>query len=298
MNFSNFPSSIATKESTEFFGASRDYFFTYTENIDEQKLYNELSKRLIALELSLEVNNKELNDIESLIKDMHIVLTYKNELLLRLEWMNRLYQAKEKIASAGTTDKAREVKKLITPVQTCPLKTDILKELDSLEKTFRTEDAAVMSREQNLMMKSVEEAGEEFNNLGKAGRDYVISEAFAEFGSDATIKRVKEITSLLEERANGLAYIKDKEVFLKKLRKLPLTNLSFISDDRLEVVIERLIQNKTWTGLASLDRVIKQVDKNIKQQERIKEEEKSKSVLEDGKADAIDFELAQKYSLI
>ncbi|MGJ9458136.1 hypothetical protein [Oceanobacillus sp. CF4.6] len=299
MDFSTLPSSVATKEITEFPRTNEQYCVTYTEKIDEPKLYKELSNRLGILELSLEINNKELNDIESLVNDIHISIGLKGELLFRINWMNRLYLAKEKIAFIDSMDKAKEVKKLISAVQTCPLKTSLMKELDTLVKSLRVEDTTPeISLEQKLMMKSIQEAGSEFINLGKAGRDYVVAEVIDKYRNDATVAAVKENTTALEESIKELTNLKDKKVLLENLRELPLVNFPSVSTERLDIIHDQLIQSEPWNGLASLDRLIKQLDRNITHQERVKAEQKNKSLLEDGKLDTIDYELARNHLVL
>ncbi|WP_067730234.1 hypothetical protein [Oceanobacillus damuensis] len=297
MDFSTLPSSVATKEITEFPTEDDKYYVTYTAKIDEQKLYNELSNRLGTLELSLNINIKELNDIEILVNDIHISIDLKDELLFRINWVNKLYLAKEKIAFIDSMDKAKEVNRLITPVQICPLKTSIMKELDTFVKSLSDEyTAPEMSPEQNLMAKSIEEAGNEFINLGKTGREYVVAEVIDKYHNGATVEAVKEKTTALEDSIKELTDRKDKKVLLETLKKIPLVNFATIPTERIDIILDQLIQSEPWNGLASLDRLIKQLDRNITHQERVKAEQKIKS-LRDGKMDTIDYELARNLSV-
>lgn len=256
---------------------------TYTENKDEEKLYKELSHRLIELERSLEVNKEELQLISELANSFQTSIDEKEEILLRIDWLNRLYRVKEEVTEIYTNEKAKQLRRLLSPVQTCPLKKQLMEQIDILEKSLPEEKIPV-TQEQQLMERAIEEIGADFINLGKAGRDFVISEVLEQFGDNATMENVKTSTLALEQRVKDLLTVNDPTKLLNQLENLPLKLFSEFKNDRKEAIVNRLMQHKKWNGLAALDRIIVQLNRAITAEQKKKEEMENTILTADGKA--------------
>lgn len=261
--------------------------FTFTQFIDEGKLYSEINNELIKLETSTELNSIGLEKIIRLSEQLQGEQEWKEEVLSRIDWLHRLYKAKAEMGSVGTKEELKQLRVLVAPVQTCPLKTQMLAEIDSLEASMSLEDT---SKEQTgfelLMEKAVNEVGKEFINLGKVGREYVITEVLIQEGNQATTAHVQTLAGQLEQRVLLLSGIEDRAELIAELDQLPLAFFASLHEAKKERVAEALIQEKGWTGLFSLERKITQISNAIDREEREKYERENVIDLPDGKAAA------------
>lgn len=256
---------------------------TYTENTNEEKLYKELSHRLIELERSLEVNKEELQSISELANSFQTSMDEKEEILLRIDWLNRLYRVKEEVTEIDTNEKAKQLRRLLSPVQTCPLKKQLMGEIEKLEKSFPEEKVPV-TLEQQLMERAIEEVGADFINLGKAGREYVVAEAINENGEFATVTHIKDLTLTLEKSVERLKKCNSQAELVSQLEQLPLRLFNSLDANRKAAIAEHLCEIKKWNGLAALDRMIIQLDKAMTNEERKREESKYMIQTDNGKA--------------
>ncbi|MDH4619984.1 hypothetical protein [Brevibacillus sp. AY1] len=135
-----------------------------------------------------------------------------------------------------------------------------------------------------LMEKGINEAGDEFINLGKAGREYVITEVLRQEGDQATTAHVQALATQLEQRVLTLSEVSDRMELIAELDQLPLSTFSSLQEVKRERVAEALIQEKEWTGLFSLERKITQISNAIDREERENYEKENVIDLPDGKA--------------
>lgn len=286
IDFTSLPSSEA-KPLDGITVSSQDVHFTYIENMDERKIYNDINKKLSILETSLEIDKEELNRIKQETDSFRVYLDDKAEVLLRIDWLQRLYKVKENLPSVDSKEAAERLRKTIASVQTCPLKNELMATLESLAQSLPSEqtEQSQLSPEQELMEKAIVEAGDAFINLGRAGREYVVTKVIEEFGKDVPVASIQEAVSALEEQVARLAGIDDVEELQTQLETLPLSNYSRLSSERKQTVAEKLIENRQWKGLSSLDRLIHQLDAKLSAAE---EQEMMKS-MEGGFATALDF---------
>lgn len=291
LDFKFLPSSKA-QQLSDIQITENEFSFTFTEHADEKKLYKEISMRLIALEKSLDVNKKELEDIYNKTQGFQLAIEEKEEVLLRLDWLNRLYKAKEEIKSVETKEKAKQLHRLISPVQTCPMKKQLMSEINSLEQSLPEEKVIFEkpSNEQILMEKAIEEVGDIFINLGKAGRAFVISDVLKRFGDSASIKDIKDSTLKLEQHVKDLAEINNPTELLNHLEQLPLQSFSDLEVGKKEKVVERILKNSQWNGLSSLDRTIAQLDKVITKEERDQYERENFIILQNGEKASVSLD--------
>jgi hypothetical protein len=286
IDFSSLPSSEA-ELLNEINASTKGVRFTDTESVDERNLYSNLNKRLTILETSLEIDKKELNAIQQESDSFRVSIEEKEEVMLRIDWLRRLYEVKEAIQSVETKEHAEQLRTKIASVQTCPMKNELLAKLDSLVKSLPSEqtEQPQLSPEQELMEKAIVEAGDAFINLGRAGREYVVTKVIEEFGKDVPVASIQEAVSALEEQVARLAGIDDVEELQTQLETLPLSNYSRLSSERKQTVAEKLIENRQWKGLASLDRLIHQLDAKLS----VAEEQEVTKSMESGVATALDF---------
>ncbi len=286
IDISSLPSSKA-ELLNEINASTKGVRFTYTESVDERNLYSNLNKRLTILETSLEIDKKELNAIQQESDSFRVSIEEKEEVLLRIDWLHRLYEVNEAIQSVDTKETVEQLRRKITSVQTCPLKNELMATLESLAQSLPSEqtEQSQLSPEQELMEKAVEEAGDAFINLGRAGREYVVTKVIEEFGKDVPVASIQEAVTALECQVDSLAEIDDTQALQAQLEALPLSNYSRLSTERKQMVAEQLIENKQWKGLASLDRLIHQLDAKLS----AAEEQNKVQGMESGVATDLDF---------
>lgn len=281
------PSSVA--EPLNDLGLSKHYnIFTFTGFIDEVTVYMEIKKRLNILESTTESALTELDSIVRLAEQIPLAHEEKEEFITRIEWLQRLYKAKTEMGSVHTKEKLKQFRILIAPVQTCPLKNQLMAQLDSLEVSVAVEATTFVAQTglELLMENAINEAGDQFINLGKAGREYVIAEVQRQEGDQSTTAHVQALTARLEQRVLSLSEVSDRVELIAALDQLPLSVFSSLQEVKKERVVDTLIQEKGWTGLFSLERRITQISKAIDREERENYERENLIDLPDGKAAA------------
>ncbi|MFD0942924.1 hypothetical protein [Savagea faecisuis] len=242
--------------------------YTFTESADEGKLYNDLNERLITLEVSLTIDREVLNTIEDDAKELRLLVDEKEEVLMRIDWLERLDKVQQGLEDVQTKEEAQKLLRLIAPCQTSPLKNELKLELETLVESLPSEqvEEVQMTDAEVLMEKAVEEAGDTFINLGKAGRDSVIADVLDQYGKNASIDVVQELTQTLEQRVKALKEVKESSELIEQLDSLPLQHLANIPTEYEEEVLEKLLITPNWNGLFHLDRLILQYTKQIEHQ--------------------------------
>ena len=281
IDFRLLPSSEA-QQLNEFPIMNNEFEFTYIESIDEQKLYIDLNSRLILLERSLDMDKTELDAIDQLAEGFLAAIDEKEEVLLRIDWLRRLYKVNVEIKSIDSKEKAMRLRRLILSVQTCPMKKMLMDEIDILEYSL-PKNSIEPSKEQNLMEKAVEEIGTDFINLGKAGREYVLADVTSQYGDKADVRNMKELTTAFENRVNDLKKIDELTEMVTYLDQLPLQLFSILEASIKEAIAIRLIETKKWNGFATLDRIISQYNKAIMAELKKKQEMEHTILTTDGK---------------
>ncbi|ARF14896.1 hypothetical protein [Sporosarcina ureae] len=245
---------------------------TAKEGINEGKLYKELNKQLTLLETSQDIHEDELMAIEQASNGFVAALEEKEEVQLRIDWMQCLYNVKTSLASATTSTEADGLRAMLSSVQTCPLKSELLNEIERLTVSLPPKSEPTQKSVHDQVMEiAIEQAGTSFINLGRAGREHVIGELIKKFGKDVPLISIKEAVSSLEHEVDELAKIADVQTLQIKLETLPLSNYSHLSPERKQMVAEQLLENKKWKGLASLDRLIHQLDAKLSAVEKQEE---------------------------
>jgi len=258
---------------------------TFTQFVEEGKLYINLNRELTKLETSTDVNYIELEKIIRLSEQLQVEQEWKEEVLLRIDWLQRLYKAKSEVCSADTKDKIKQLRELVAPVQTCPLKSQLLAEIGSREASVPEESISKEPTQFELLMENaINEIGDEFINLGKVGREFVINEVLKQEGELANTAKVQECTIQLEHRVHVLLEITDRVEMIGELEQLPLSGFSSLDTVKKGKVAESLIQDKGWGGLYSLDRRIAHLINENDREEREKYEKENVIDLPDGKA--------------
>lgn len=282
-DFTWLPGSIAV-DSIDALLADKKFNYTSMAVSDEMALYNAINVRLIELEKALEIDTAVLQSIIEDTSKMMIQLDEKEELFLRINWLERLLKVEQEIDDVETYDQANELHRYIFNCQTSPLKKQLQDRLEELLATLPQEVIEKTDAE-ILMEKAIENAGDDFINLGKAGREHVINDLLEKFGEDVPVASIQEAVSALEHEVNALSEIEDVQGLQDQLETLPLSNYPRLSLERKQIVVEQLIENRQWKGLSSLDRLVRQLDAKLSATE---EQEMMKS-MESGFATALDF---------
>lgn len=271
-DYSTLPGSFATTSLEP--GVPEGFYYTVTAAIDETPIYQELNLRLTQLETSTDIHEEELQAIEQSSANLVINVEAKEEVQLRVDWLKRLYEVKGSLSTVSTSKEIERLRVLLRPVQTCPLKTELLTTLDDIAETLPAEvEPVTLSAFDRVMELAIEKAGDGFINLGKAGREHIVNDLLEKFREDASVASIRVAVSALESEVNGLAEVKDAQTLQAKLEALPLSNYSRLSLERKQLVTEQLVASRQWKGLASLDRLIHQLDAKLsaaEEQEQLK----------------------------
>ncbi|WP_040758474.1 hypothetical protein [Sporosarcina newyorkensis] len=284
IDYSALPGSFATPALEA--AVSEGLYYTVTAGKDETPIYKELNQRLTKLEKSKEIHVEEFQAIEQSSADLVFNIEAKEEVELRIDWLKRLYEVKGSLPSVSTSTEVERLRMMLSPVQTCPLKTELLAELNHFAETLPIEvEPVTLSVFDRVMELAIERAGDDFINLGKSGREHVINNLLKKFGEDVPVASIQEAVSALEGQVDSLVEVKDTQVLQAQLETLPLSNYSRLSSERKQLVTEQLIETRHWKGLASLDRLIRQLDAKISAAE---EQEMMKS-MESGIVTSLDI---------
>lgn len=259
-NTSTLPGSIALPHSTEL-PELQGLYYTAKEGKDETPIYQVLNRRLMQLETSRELYEDELNAIEESSVDLVVSIDAKEEVQLRIDWLKRLYEVKISLPTVSTFAELERLHVTLSSVQTCPMRSELLRALDQLAATLPAEtELRVQNEFDRVMEMAIEQAGEVFINLGKAGRENIVQGALEEFGGSVSIDYLKEATMSLEQQVARLAEADNEEAFQTQLNYLPLPHYANLSVERKQIVTKQLLEKRNWKGLASLDRMILHVD--------------------------------------
>lgn len=273
-NTSTLPGSFATPALEPV--VSEGFYYTVTASQDETPIYQKLNERLTRLETSTDVQVEELQAIEKASTELIINVEAKGEIELRIDWLKRLYDVKDALHTVSTYAETKRLRAKLSPVQTCPLKSELLTALDRLAESIPAEtEPAFSSANERVMEFAIEQAGDGFINLGKAGREHVVKDVLKEFGEDVPVASIQEAVSALERQVAGLAEIEDAKTLQKQLETLPLPSYAVLSTERKQMVAEQLMQSRQRKGLASLSRLIHQLDAKLSAAE---EQEQSETV--------------------
>lgn len=259
--------------------------FTFTTFVDEKQLYREINDGLIALETSTTVDNTRLEILMKLAEQFQSESEWKEEAFIRIDWLQRLYKAEAELGGVDSKEELRKLRNLIAPVRSCPLKSKLLEKINDLESSMPAKSFSKKPTKLELFMEeALKEAGDEFVNLGKNGRKYVITEVLKQAGDHVNTAQVKILASQLEQRVLSLLEVTDRAEMIAKLEQLPLSNFSNLEMKRKERIADLLIEKKGWTGLLSLDREIAQLNVTLEREERENYERTYFIDLPDGKA--------------
>lgn len=260
--------------------------YTFMESADEGQLYKNLNERLTTLEISLIIDAEIIDAIIDDAKGFRLLLDEKEEVLMRIDWLERLDKVQQNLSNVQTIEEAQRLNRLISSCQTSPLKNHLITKLDELALSLPSDEiqSVKMTDAEALMEKAIENAGNSFINLGTAGRNFIITDVLKRFGKKATIKTVQKHTKELEQRVEVIMAINESDKLIKQLDSLPIPLFHTLSAERKGRIAETLLENNNWNGLASLDRMIAHLDKAITNEEQQQEEAKNTKLTSDGKA--------------
>lgn len=264
-NYTILPSSSGsaiTEKLTKQLTKQNEFYYTAYEGRDENEIYDLLNKSLTKLETAITLHEEDLVAIETAVQDIVMSIELKEEVLLRIDWMKRLYEAQQGLSTISTVNEAQQLRSLIASVQTCPLKGRLSDELTEIIAASPNESKQVEKDTfDQLMEHAINQAGEEFINLGLAGREQIVEELLTKDGPKASIESIQEATANLEQKVTKLHGITHFEDMKRKLEDLPLPSFTQLAEERKDLVASKLIEGSTWQGLASLDRMIHQLNR-------------------------------------
>lgn len=258
-NYISLPSTVATDEKIT---VPSDLTEVVSIGIqDEQNLYNDLSKKLIVLEKSLDYSLEAVNEVKEAAKQIIIAIDDKQELLMRCDWLITMLDVKNRINHLASLKEVDDAYKKLIRVQTCPLKNELMKQLDELKKKFEKEETALSAKE--TLIESIFETGNKtFINLGTTGRDAIIEEVLNGDGKvETAIAKAEELEASVQftKKYKTIGELKTA------LEKLPLKHYRNIPEESEAEVLQKLLDNSNWNGLFHLDRLIYQYTMQVKQ---------------------------------
>lgn len=106
----------------------------------------------------------------------------------------------------------------------------------------------------DTMDRVLKQVEDEFVNLGKAGREYVV----AQIGKDTTIEKIRKLTQALEQSVEKLKGIGSAEKLSQALEDLPFKIFEELTSNEKLTMAERLLKKGVPSGFATLDWKIKQ----------------------------------------
>lgn len=232
--------------------------FTAYENQDEKQLYTVLDKQLRRLENKEDIDEKQLIKLEQAAAEFMIAIEEKEDIYQRIYWLRMLFQAQEKLNTLQTKEEVSSLQFSLSEVQASPFKTKLMLELDQRAQVLPTE---VRSLKDQLMEKAFEQAGDDFINLGKMGRAFVIERLLAE--GAWSVEAIQEETKRLNELLASLRQTTDLDVFRSKIEQLPLSSYKSLSTEQQEELLNKLIKEADWTDLLVLDYTIARIEQEM-----------------------------------
>lgn len=276
----------STEASIELFRVDNTTNYTFMENADEMKLYNNLNDRLTKLETSISVDQELLESIINDTKAFRFLKNDKDEINMRISWLERLDNVQRELANVQTKAQVEKLMKLMSVCQTSPLKSRLIIQLEEIIQSLPSEERepVQMTDAEALMIQVFDEAGDAFINLGKTGREYIIVDVLKQFGKKVTLQHVQEHTAILEQRVLSLADVKGQAQLIEQLESLPIELFSILSNERKAEIAERLLEKKQWHGLATLERIILHWNRYFTDEEEKEQEVENAIQTSDGQA--------------
>lgn len=226
----------------------------FTSHKNKQLVDKALNESLVKLENSTDMHKEELKMIDEETAKYPSAVEEQLDIRQRIGWLHSLYKAKEEIEFIQTKEEASALLLSLTPVQNCPMKLELIKKLESLAMSLTSEvDESI---EERLMNQALEEAGDDFINMGSNGRAFIIKEVLQTEALNPTITNIKAQTAKLALNVERLQSISDKAEFHNLLTKLPLASWTKISADHQDEVISQLMLEGGWDSLMALEQTI------------------------------------------
>ncbi len=259
--FQSLPSSKA-QDVDELFEYKEGIRFTAYKNEDENTFYQSLDQQLRMLENENKIETEKLTVIEQAANELTFAIEEKEDMLRRIKWLWLLHETRGGLNALQTREEVSTVKYALSEVQASPLKTQLMTELDQLAQSLPTKERSFKDQ---LMEMAFEQAGEDFINLGKVGRTFIIERLLAE--GSTTVEAIQIETDRLNEIVASLCATTDAAEFLAQIEQLPLTSYAKILPHRREALIHRLMKENDWHDLLALDHKISQIDRKLAKEE-------------------------------
>lgn len=231
----------------------KGYTVTSTEVMDEALLYKQLSKQLIQLETTTDYTVEQVHPIREIVEKMLLNIDEKAELLMRCEWLEVMKAIEQDITTYNSLESVKAAKRQLGRVQTCPLKNELMDQLEELEARFAT--TKLLSKKEQLVEDIFTTGNGTFINLGTAGREHVLAEVFKETPS---VELAIAKAGALEVQVQAAKQSTNVGELKAKLQALPLVHLANVPAEYEQEVLQKLLEQPTWNGLFNLDLLIRQ----------------------------------------
>lgn len=227
---------------------------TFTETLDEERYYIELSKQLITLETTIEYQVDQVHLIREKVEKMFLRLDEKAELLMRCDWLEVMKGIEAQIPTITSLENVESAKRQLGRVQTCPLKNELKQKLGALEAKLTTVEKKEPSLKEILAEAIFATGNETFINLGSIGCNYVVEKVLK---GDSKVETAIAKAEALEVSVQEAKWSSSTKVLGQALGELPLQHFENIPVEYVEEVLKNLLENTNWNGLFQLDLQIK-----------------------------------------
>lgn len=240
----------------------------------EYEVLDYLNKVLSSMEQAPRITLEILMEIQDEVRKLVLLAEEREEINLRINWLKHLHDVMLKVPLIKSQEEAKHLRNSLRYVGgNSFVKKEIISELERLEIASPKAIDEIKNDQspyEYLMEQAIEYAGELFINLGSTGRKTVVYRVLELYGEKASLEDVINESLVIEQDVKHLLEYKDSDQIMNRLDQLPLESFNSLEIDRKKAVVAKLIQTKSWTGLASLNRVIKQLNKEIEKEEHEK----------------------------
>lgn len=232
---------------------------SYTETLDEERYYKDLSKKLFELETKIEYNVDQVQVICEQVEKMFLRLDEKAELLMRCVWLVAMSEVKNEMHKIASLEDIKLARTKLNRVQTCPLKKQLIDQLAQIEAKLEPIEVVLTSKD--ALVEAILETGNKtFINLGTTGREYVLTEICKVIPSVELAISKAEVLETQVQAAKESTTVKELKA---KLEVLPLKHLVKVPAEYEQEVLQKLLDQSTWNGLFNLDLLIRQFTAQI-----------------------------------
>lgn len=260
MTYENFSFSIASHDEVSSHLPNDLLRFTSEWAINEDNIYKALNERLMLIERSLNPSIEEIGKVESDSQQIQLLVDERHNLSLRIKGVRSLLVAKEQMSKFRFSNEVKAMIQSISFVSDSPLKQEIGDHLQILSEQL-PEDKQDFHETPiaRLMNIAIEEAGNDFINHGKNGREYIVNKVFLELGKDASPRAIQLEAQNLKNDIEKLFGLDSSIEVLNCMIRLPLKNYHNLTLSMQEEIAKRIQTKEKVAELFSLEMLIENI---------------------------------------